>query len=282
MNTSKKKAAKKKVAKKKTPAKKKVPAKRKPTQEIAVQTDQAPAPTMTDQLLTLAVDKDLDIEKLQRLLDMKDREEEKTARSAFNVAMAAVQSKIEPIVADAENLQTDSKYSKLSTIVNTLAPIYTQHGFSVSFGTSECSSARLIEAGWFRTSAELSHVAGYSKDYFVDLPADTTGIKGSVNKTVIHGTKSAITYARVILLGLMFNFTTSQDVDADGNMPGDTITEEQAAALRDHLSVFDDPANAEKDLCVWLKIESLEQMPVGKHGMAQNAINQQKKADGLK
>jgi hypothetical protein len=176
-----------------------------------------PATGDTSGLIAMAINADLDIAKLERLMEMKEHEEEKTAKAHFNVAMALVQKVIEPIIADAENLQTSSRYSKLTTIVSTLAPLYTEEGFSVSFGTCDCSSQKLVDDGWFRTTAELSHVGGYTKEYYVDLPADTRGPKGNINKTVIHGTKSAITYARVILMGLMFNFTTSEDVDDDGN-----------------------------------------------------------------
>lgn len=270
------------TATKKTPAKK-ARSKKVASKALAPKSDDqliTVQPSMTDQLLTLAVDKDLDMDKLERLIEMKDREEEKTARSLFNVAMATVQKDIQPIIADAENDHTGSTYAKLCTIVSTLAPIYTEQGFSVSYGQAECSSHKLVEDGWFRTTAELSHAGGFSKQYFVDLPADIRGSAGTINKTLIHGTKSTITYARGILMGLMFNFTTSMDVDTDGNRLTDTITDEQAATMRDHLSVFDDPAAAEKDLVSWLKVSSLEDIPVRIHSKAQKAIAEQKKAEG--
>lgn len=267
------------TATKKRPAKK-AAAKKPASKALAPKSENLPQPTMTDQLLTLAVDKDLDMDKLERLIEMKDREEEKTSRSQFNVAMAAVQKNIEPVIADAENDHTGSMYAKLATIVNTLAPIYTAQGFSVSFGQADCKSQKLTDDGWFRTTAELSHAGGFSKDYFVDLPADIRGAGGKVNKTLIHGTKSSITYARGILMGLMFNFTTSLDIDNDGNRANETITEEQTVILRDHLSVFDDAAECEKDLCKYLKVNSLEELPVRLHSKALKAINEQKKAEG--
>jgi hypothetical protein len=231
-------------------------------------------------LLTLAVDKNLDMDKLERLIEMKNAEEEKTAKSLFNAAMAVVQKDIQPIIADAVNDHTGSSYAKLCTIVDTLAPLYTAHGFSVSFGQADCKSQKLVDDGWFRTTAELSHAAGFSKHYFVDLPADIRGAAGTINKTLIHGTKSTITYARGILMGMMFNFTTALDGDTDGNMPSETITEEQAVTLRDHLSVFDDAVAAEKDLCNWLKIEALEDLPAKLHSKAMKAINEQKRSEG--
>ena len=168
--------------------------------------------TVTDQLIAIAIDKDLDMDKLERLITMRDNEEMKGARTLFNLAMARVQAVIEPIIADADNDHTGSKYSRLCSIVGTLAPIYGAEGFSCSFGTASVENEKLAADGWFRTTAELAHAGGYYKEYFIDLPLDIMGSGGKINKTKIHGTKSTITYARGILMGLMFNFTTSLDM----------------------------------------------------------------------
>lgn len=201
--------------------------------------------TQTQALMSIieraSLDPNMDVAKLERLLDLKDRWDEKQARLLFDEAMARVQSRIQPIIADADNKQTGSRYAKLKTIVSALAPIYTSEGFSVSFGTAECTSEKLRDAGWFRTTADLTHDGGYSKPFYIDLPLDVTGIAGKVNKTQIHGAKSAITYARVILMGLMFNFTTSEDVDDDGNgagrppaPPPEPATDEQLVTIQDY------------------------------------------------
>jgi len=252
------------------------------TNDLVEQTKAAPTVTKTssdgiNQLIELAINANLDPDKLERLLAMREREEEKTALSYYNAAMARVQAKIEPIVADAENLQTDSRYAKLATVVKTLSPIYTEEGFSVSFSTGECENEKLREAGWFRTYAEVSHSGGYSKKYHVDLPADTTGPQGKVNKTVIHGTKSAISYARVILMGMIFNFTTAQDVDDDGNSAGnrERITFEQAAKLRERLEAL---SADEPYFCQWLGVDCLENITVNMYPKADSAIRQQEGA----
>lgn len=233
----------------------------------------------TDVLIAMALDKDLDMDKLERLFQMKEREEEKTAKSLFNTAMATVQGLIQPIINDAENTHTGSRYAKLVSIIRTLAPIYTEHGFSVSYGQDKCEDKDLADNKWFRTTAELSHAGGYTKDFYVDLPADIRGSGGKVNKTLIHGTKSTITYARGILMGLMFNFTTSDDADNDGNQSGSaTITEEQAATLRDEVAAID---GDEGFFCNWLcKVRSFEDIPNKMLAKAQKAIAEQKKAEG--
>jgi hypothetical protein len=247
--------------------------------EVETNKDLAPATkqeSMADHLISLAIDKDLDMDKLERLIKMRDEEEMKTARSFFNAAMARVQKIIQPIIADADNDNIPgSRYAKLATIVGTLSPIYAEEGFSVSYGTDDCGSEKLTAEGWFRTTAELSHAGGYSKKYFIDLPLDIVGMAGKINKTKIHGTKSTLTYARGILMGLMFNFTTKMDVDNDGNQAGDTIPEEQAATLRDEIAALE---GDEAFFCDWLKpgAKKLEDLPVSLLPKAQKAINEQK------
>jgi len=243
-----------------------------PTQELAT-TDSG-----TSGLIALALNKDLDIAIFNRLMEMKDQEEEKTARSIFNTAMARVQHSLQPVIANADNDHTGSRYAKLNNIVCTLAPIYTDEGFSVSFGTDECTSQRLIDAGWFRVTGELAHAGGYTKPYHVDLPADTTGPGGKVNKTAIHGAKSAISYARVILMGLMFNFTTSEDVDNDGNQ-GDAfiplLTEKQVIYIQDHV---DSGIIHKKRFLAFAGYATLDEIPATEWPRLEKLIDQKRAA----
>lgn len=230
-------------------------------------------------------DPNFDPAKMQQIIDMRREMFMEQARIEFNSAMARVQADIEAVVADADNTQTNSRYAKLVSIVAALKPVYTREGFSVSFGTSEPQSARLIELGWFRTTADLDHIGGFTKHYHVDLPADTVGPQGKVNKTQIHGAKSAISYARVILMGLMFNFTTSVDVDDDGNAAGaeppQTITEKQAVKMREYL---ESTGSSEAKFLAWVsaeagrKIESVDDIPARQHSACVKALKKQEAA----
>ena len=207
-------------------------------QHVAARTE---GTMLMETIQRMCSDPNFDPAKMQQIIDMRKEMFMEQARIDFNAAMARAQAQIQPIVADANNTQTSSRYAKLSTIVKSLAPIYTAEGFAVSFGTEDCPSEKLAAGGWFRTTAELTHSGGYAKHYHIDLPTDIAGAQGKINKTVIHGTKSAISYARVILMGLMFNFTTSIDVDDDGNGAGkkpdpdsEPATDEQMAMIQDY------------------------------------------------
>lgn len=223
-----------------------------------------------------SLDPNMDVAKLEKLLDLKERWDEKQAKLAFDEAMARAQARIRPVVADDYNQQTDSRYSKLSTIVKDLSPIYTDEGFSVSFGTEDCPSEKLAAGGWFRTTAQLTHASGYTKHYHVDLPADTTGPKGQVNKTMIHGIKSAITYARVILMGLMFNFTTSLDIDDDGNGAGKPPNPDDEPATDEQWAYIDEFKEAGEIPDVTL--EWLEKQDPLTIGQAKTLLKKLKKA----
>ena len=64
------------------------------------------------------------------------------------------------------------------------------------------------------------HEAGHTKRYHVDLPIDSTGIKGSVNKTGVHANGSTYSYARRYLTMMIFNVVLTNE-DNDGNVDGD-------------------------------------------------------------
>jgi hypothetical protein len=58
-----------------------------------------------------ASDPSIDIEKMERLMAMKERMDARTAESEFNSAMMRVQAKMGRISADATNPQTRSNYA---------------------------------------------------------------------------------------------------------------------------------------------------------------------------
>jgi len=99
----------------------------------------------------------------------------------------------------------------LENIIEQLSPIWTRHGFAVSFGTGDCPTE-----GYYRVECELTHSAGHSKRYHADLPCDMTGIQGSVNKTGIHGFGSTMSYGRRYLVCMVFNVAVKTE-DDDGN-----------------------------------------------------------------
>jgi len=158
----------------------------------------------------MAVNPDVDPDKIGKLLDQQERIIDKNSKMAFNKAMTACQATMPSVVKDALNKQTNSTYAKYETITRTIKPVYTEHGFSLSFGTDKSP----LE-GHIRITCEVMHSEGHCKDYFVDLPPDLAGIKGTVNKTGIHGSVSTYSYGKRCLATMIFNIAVAdQDDDA--------------------------------------------------------------------
>lgn len=167
----------------------------------------------------LATSPDVDVGKMEKMLDMQERILDKQAEQQFNTSMVAAQLEMPVIKPDGQNDQTRSVYAKYETINKVIKPVYTKHGFSMSFGQQET-----VVADHIRVFCDVSHIGGHTKSYFMDLPMDDSGIKGNVNKTPMHGTASTFSYGQRYLAKLIFNITVSGE-DDDGNAAGgDTRT----------------------------------------------------------
>lgn len=156
---------------------------------------------------------EIDPDKMMKLLDVHERVFNKNAEISFNQAMVKCQEEMPTVVRDASNDQTRSKYAKFETIISTIKPTYTKHGFSLSFGTDDAAE------GHIRIVCDVMHSDGHSKRHHVDLPLDIAGIKGSVNKTGVHATASTHSYGKRYLVGMIFNIAQA-DQDDDGNSAG--------------------------------------------------------------
>lgn len=179
----------------------------------------------------LAKNSDVSVEKMRAILDMKTEVFQMQAKIAFDGAMSRVQSEIKPIVKNKTNTQTKSNYATLDVILDAIVPVYTSEGFSLSFNREDNERLKPNE---IRFICEVSHQAGFTKKYHIDLPMDKTGIAGSVNKTDIHAIASTNHYARRYLQCDIFNISI-KGADTDGNSKpqATAISSAQAKMLTD-------------------------------------------------
>jgi hypothetical protein len=172
-----------------------------------------------------ASDPNVDVDKMERLFAMQERFAAKQAETEFNGAMNRAQSKIGRVAANRENDQTKSRYPDYAALDRVCRPVYTEEGFSVSYGTEDSPKPEHV-----RVVALVSHSAGHTRTYHVDMPADGKGAKGGDVMTKTHATGAATAYGMRYLLKMIWNIAIGDD-DTDGNPVGDTITEEQVADL---------------------------------------------------
>jgi hypothetical protein len=171
-------------------------------------------PVLADSLLNFVAramaDPTIEVGKLEVLLRMQREIVADDARLQFNRAMVKAQGEMLPVVRDARNDQTNSKYARLETIDAAIRPIYTGNGFLLCFNSIP------IEGPNERIVCEVSHTAGHTKLFQLDAGLDTAGPQGKANKTPLHGLGSMVSYLRRYLTCMVFNIVLAND-DNDGN-----------------------------------------------------------------
>jgi len=152
----------------------------------------------------------VDIEKMERLMQMHERIVAREAEAAFNEALMQCQKECGYITVDANNLQTKSKYATYAKLDSILRPIYTQHGFAISYNTADSPLADHVRV--------LAYVArgAHTKTYQADMPSDGKGAKGGDVMTKTHATGAAMSYGARYLLKGIFNISVGEE-DRDGN-----------------------------------------------------------------
>ncbi len=221
---------------------------------------------LIDVIARLAANPDANIDMMERLFALRQREQDRAEALAFNEAMNAAQAEMGPISQDASNPQTKSKYASYTALDKALRPIYTKHGFSLSFGTGDGAPEN-----WVRVICKVAHNAGHSDHPHLDMPADGKGAKGSDVQTKTHATMSAVSYARRGLLKMIFNISEGDD---DGNAAGnEPITKEMA----DEINEFCDKHEVKKPaLCKHFKAASIPEILLKDYGRVMKALEKKK------
>lgn len=212
-----------------------------------------------------ARDPNVDIDKMERLLAMQERVINREAEQAFNVAMNAAQAEMRPIAANASNPQTRSRYATFDKLDGAMRPIYTSHGFSLSFDEGDSPKPEHV-----RVLCYVSHIAGHTRTYHRDMPADGKGAKGGDVMTKTHAAGAAGSYGARYLLKGIFNISVGEE-DKDGNTAGGPINAEQAAVLNG----LADAVGADKiRFCRFFKIDAITDLQASRYNDAVAQLTQ--------
>lgn len=197
-------------------------------------------------IASAARDPSTDMDKMERLFAMHEKMIAREAETAFNTAMSLAQAAMGRVSADATNPQTHSKYASYAALDRALRPIYTKHGFALSYNETESP-----KADHTRILCYVTHSAGHARSYQIDMPTDGKGAKGGDVMTKTHATGAAHTYGRRYLLKDVFNVAVGEG-DNDGNGP--KVSADQVAALEEMIK--NAGVNAINFLN-WLRVKSL-------------------------
>lgn len=196
-----------------------------------------------DIIAKMAVDPSADINKLEKLIALRDNDIEKrrardkedrleAAKAAYFRDFVAMKSKLPRIAKNGNNAHTKSKYALLEDMIDACAPIMEAHGFADDIRDIKQTDRDVTG------TLVLRHREGHEEELTLTLPIDNSGSGGGANKTVVQGTKSTISYLRRILLGTKLNLSTGDD--KDGNVESPFIDMTQAADIDNRVRALGD------------------------------------------
>lgn len=208
--------------------------------QVAAQSNEA---SMAMQIMTMASNPDFDVEKLEKLMDLQEREMARLALVAFNQAFSEMQSQI-PTVAKSKK-GNGSKYATLEDVVEITRPILNKYGFSTYFDTkTEMGEIRKakdgdVYNGHVIVRAILLHKMGHQVDTSLVVPFDFSGSK---NSNTAQAMGSAVSYGKRYALCALLNIATRDDNDAQTSnvYAHKTITGAQARRLKSKYDQLDE------------------------------------------
>lgn len=175
---------------------------------IGYQRELAPAPLA---IIDRAVQLKMGADEIGKLVALHNGMEDRRAQQSFQRAMVQCQQELPTIVRDKAN--GTKKYASLDRINHICHPIYTKHGFYITF-----QEAPAVKDGWVRTVAEIGHEDGHRQTAYMELPRDGIGPQGNVigGMNAVQGVCSTNTYAERRLMCRIFNITiANEDMDAE-------------------------------------------------------------------
>lgn len=217
-------------------------------------------------ILRASSDPNVDIVKTQTMMTMYREIIADQKEQAFNDAMADAQKEMIRIVTDKDNTQTRSRYASYAALDRAIRPIYTKHGFALSFDTGDGAPEMHVRVICFVTCH------GHKRPYHIDLPADGKGAKGGDAMTRTHATVAATTYGKSALVKLIFNIAISDTADDDGNAAGggdSPISEEQVEKIQ---SLIVNVAADIQRFCKYMRVSRIEEIPAKQFDRAVGAL----------
>lgn len=216
----------------------------------------APEDNSVPGLMRLALDKNVDVNLLERLVAMQERAEERNNRDAFFRALAEFQELCPPIrknkTADIVSKKSGAKFSYSYATLDHLQAHIRPHlktcNLSYSFDVEQHGKDTLIV--W----CVLRHVDGHSERAQFPVPVE---IGGRMSDAQANG--AALSYGKRQALSAVLGLSIEEDVDGAKPESKEPISEEQAANISDLC----EQAGGERpkaQLLKWLKAETIAEI----------------------
>lgn len=168
----------------------------------------------------LATNPDVDVAKLEKLIEMQERILRHNAKAEFDADFSRMQGELPEITEHGEisvDGQVRSKYARYEDIIAVVRPVLQKHGFALRHRNQSLPDGRLKIIG------VLSHRAGHSEEDDFECPPDVSGKKNNIQ--AIGSTRSyGQRYTTISLLNII-----SRGADDDGKKAGQKAPQDVVA-----------------------------------------------------
>lgn len=232
------------------------------SREVAVPLPANESAAMLQIISTAAMNPEVDIDKMERMMVMHEKLLNRDAKMAYNSAMAKMQSEMPTINEKGQIIvkgELRSKYAKFEDIIESIRPSLKKFGFSVSFKTNFVESMLDV-------IGIISHKQGHSEQTTMRLPFDQSGSKNNV-----QAIGSSVSYGKRYCLCMLLNIATGGE-DNDGNKMPDTplfVTEKDIKQL---IGAAKSVGKDEKYICKKAGIPSIDKLLVSRYAPCMNHL----------
>lgn len=179
-------------------------------------------------IIACASNKDVDADKVERLLGMYKSIKADNAKSAYFAALSDMQDELPAIQERGEikisDKKNNPKYALWEDINKAIKPIMRKHGFALSFRTGQAE-------GKISVTGILSHRDGHSEETTMNLPVDT-----GPGRNAVQAVGSSTSYGKRYTAAALLNITsTGDDDDGQAAAANGFITEDQVTTITDLL-----------------------------------------------
>jgi ERF superfamily protein len=247
--------------------------------EVTIHTPAVRPQSLLDIILTAGADKNFDVEKFARLVQIQreeqdrqdtraDRAAELEAEAAFDAALSEAQGRIGPIIANQNNSQTKRRYADYAALDRVIRPIYAPAGFSLSFDEEDSPKPEHIRVVCWVTHVAAGAKRSHKRKYHADMPADGKGARGGDVMTRTHATGAAFTYGKRYVACNIFNIAIDRDDDGNAATAAKPvapvpetgcISAEQAAQIR---KLLEERKIAARAFLNFIRLPSIEHIGV--------------------
>ena len=191
-------------------------------------------------LLAIALQKDAAIDVIERLAKLQMESRKMDAEIDFNEALNQCQQEVQMVVADSDKTAPGGKkWATYKALDRAIRPIYTKHGFSLSFGTSECGIPNHILVTC------LVSRGIHTRSYQLPMDVSGKGPQGGGALSGPHAILAGMEYGRRCLLKSIFNLVTGdEDALTNGELMERVEWIENCRSIEELMNIYKEARDA--------------------------------------